>query len=61
MLPIVNATQIEDAVNDNGISQNWVLDSSGTSVWRQIGYLPVNYDDFSKTMLTRLGAVTANQ
>ena len=61
VLPIVNAAQIEDAVNDNGIPQNWVLDRSGTSLWRQIGYGPENYDDFSKDMLTRLGAVAANK
>jgi hypothetical protein len=61
VLPIVNATEIEDAVNDEGIPQSWVLDRSGTSLLRQIGYDPENYDDFSKDMLTRLGAEAANQ
>lgn len=60
VLPIASAAEIEAAVNDNGIPQNWVLDRSGTSLWRQIGYGPENYDDFSKDMLTRLGAVPAN-
>ncbi|WP_158822292.1 TlpA disulfide reductase family protein [Granulicella sp. S156] len=61
VLPIVSAAQIEDAVNDNGIPQNWVLDRSGTSLWRQIGYGPESYDDFSKDMLTRLSPVPANK
>jgi thiol-disulfide isomerase/thioredoxin len=61
VLPIANAGEIEDAVNDHGIPQNWVVDRSGTSLWRQIGYGPENYDHFSKDMLTRLGAVAANQ
>jgi thiol-disulfide isomerase/thioredoxin len=61
VLPIANAAEIEAAVNDHGIPQNWVLDRSGTSLWRQIGYGPENYDDFSKDMMTRLGAVAANQ
>ncbi|AXC10201.1 Thiol:disulfide oxidoreductase related to ResA [Acidisarcina polymorpha] len=62
VLPIVNAAQIEDAVNDNDIPQNWVvLDCSGIFLWRQIGYRPENYDDFSKDMLTRLGAEAANE
>jgi thiol-disulfide isomerase/thioredoxin len=61
VLPIVNATEIEDVVNDEGIPQNWVLDRSRTSLLRQIGYDPENYDDFSKDMLTRLGAVAANK
>jgi thiol-disulfide isomerase/thioredoxin len=61
VLPIVNATEIEDAVNDEGIPQNWVVDRSGASLWRQIGYDSEDYDDFSKDMLTRLGAVAANK
>ena len=61
VLPIVSAAQIEEAVNDNGIPQNWVLDSGGTTLWRQIGYGPESYDDFSKDMLTRLSPVAANK
>jgi thiol-disulfide isomerase/thioredoxin len=60
VLPIVNAAGMEDAINDTGIPQNWVLDRSGASLWRQIGYLPESYDDFSKDMLIRLGTVAAN-
>ncbi len=61
VLPIVNAAGIDAAVNDEGIPQNWVLDRSGTWLWRQIGYDPESYDDFSKNMLKRLGAMAANQ
>lgn len=61
VLPIVSAAQIEEAVNDNGIPQNWVLDSGGTTLWRQIGYQAESYDDFSKDMLTRLSPVAANK
>ncbi|HTW47959.1 MAG TPA: TlpA disulfide reductase family protein [Acidobacteriaceae bacterium] len=60
VLPVVNATEIQDAVNDEGIPQNWVMDRAGASLWRQIGYDPENYADFSKDMLTRLGTVAAN-
>lgn len=48
VLSIVNAADVENAVNDNGIPQNWVLDRGGASVWRQIGYMPESYDEFSK-------------
>jgi thiol-disulfide isomerase/thioredoxin len=61
VLPIASAGEIEDAVNDRGIPQNWVVDRTGASVWRQIGYFPENYDDFTKDMLTRLGTVAANE
>jgi thiol-disulfide isomerase/thioredoxin len=61
VLPIVNAAGIDDALNDEGIPQNWVLDRSGASLWRQIGYDPEDYAEFSKNMLERLGAVAANQ
>jgi thiol-disulfide isomerase/thioredoxin len=60
VLSIVSAGQIDEAINDNGIPQNWVLDRSGASLWRQIGYNPEPYDDFSQKMLTRLGVVAAN-
>jgi thiol-disulfide isomerase/thioredoxin len=60
VLSILSAGQIDEAINDNGIPQNWVLDRSGASLWRQIGYNPEPYDDFSQKMLTRLGVVAAN-
>ena len=56
VLPIANAGAVEDAVNDDGIPQNWVLDDSGASIWRQVGYDAENYSDFSKDMLGRLGS-----
>lgn len=60
VLPIVDAAEVANAVNDNGIPQNWVVDRGGASVWRQIGYMPEEYNEFSKNMLTRMGADGAN-
>jgi thiol-disulfide isomerase/thioredoxin len=61
VLPIVNDAAIDDAMNHEGIPQTWILDGSGRSVWRQLGYDPESYDEFSKDMLARLNAVPANQ
>jgi thiol-disulfide isomerase/thioredoxin len=60
VLPVVNAAEIGEVVNDNGIPQTWVMDRSGASVWRQLGYGTESYDDFAKEMLTRLGATATN-
>lgn len=59
VLPIASVGAINDLANE-GIPQTWILDGSGRSVWRQLGYDPGNYDDFSKDMLTHLGALPAN-
>lgn len=56
VLPIADAAEIEDAVNDTGIPQNWILNRSGAAAWRQVGYEPEAYADFAKDMLTRMGA-----
>jgi hypothetical protein len=63
VLPIVNDAAIDDAMNlpNGGIPQTWILDRSGRSVWSRLGYDPGDYDDFSRDMLTRLGAVPAHQ
>lgn len=63
VLPVVNDAAIDDAMNlpYGGIPQTWILDRSGRSVWWQLGYDPGDYDDFSRDMLTRLGAVPAHQ
>jgi len=61
VLPIADAAGIQNAVDDNGIPQNWILDGSGRSDWRQIGYMPETYADFSRDMLTRLGSVPAQK
>lgn len=60
VLPIANAGAVADAVNDDGIPQNWVLDGSGASIWRQVGYDAENYSDFSKDMLGRIGSGAGN-
>lgn len=59
VLPIADAAGVQNAVDDNGIPQNWILDGSGRSAWRQVGYRPETYAEFSRDMLRRLGSVPA--
>jgi len=60
ILPITNVAAINDLTNE-GIPQTWILNGSGRSVWRQLGYDPGTYDDFSRDMLVHLDAVPAKQ
>jgi thiol-disulfide isomerase/thioredoxin len=61
VLLIGDATQLANTATAEGLPQNWVLDGTGTAQWRQTGYDPENYDDYSQHILARLAAATANK